>query len=82
MVPCVCTNSGPRHLHHDQDEWVYVVNGEFQFEVGDEKRYLGDGESIFLPRNVGHAWACVGGKPGKSSTCINLLVGWRISFVR
>ncbi len=59
------TNSGPRHLHHEQDEWIYVVNGEFQFEVGDEKRYLGDGESIFLPRNVGHAWVCVGGKPGK-----------------
>lgn len=59
------TSGGPRHLHHDQDEWVYVVNGEFQFEVGDEKRYLGNGESVFLPRNVRHAWACVGGKAGK-----------------
>jgi quercetin dioxygenase-like cupin family protein len=59
------TSGGPRHLHSDQDEWVYIVNGEFQFEVGDEKRYLGNGESIFLPRNVRHAWACVGGKPGK-----------------
>jgi DNA-binding transcriptional MerR regulator/quercetin dioxygenase-like cupin family protein len=59
------TSGGPRHLHHDQDEWVYIVNGEFQCEVGDEKRYLGNGESIFLPRNVRHAWACVGGKPGK-----------------
>lgn len=28
------TNSGPRHLHHEQDEWVYVVKGEFRFEVG------------------------------------------------
>ena len=59
------TNSGPRHLHRDQDEWVYVVKGEFQFEVGDEKRYLGDGESIFLPRNIRHGWFCVDGKPGK-----------------
>ena len=22
---------GPRHLHHDQDEWIYVVEGEFEF---------------------------------------------------
>src|SRR6202790_5438415 len=25
---------GPRHLHLDQDEWIYVIDGEFQFEVG------------------------------------------------
>ena len=24
----------PRHLHHDQDEWIYVIDGEFEFEVG------------------------------------------------
>jgi mannose-6-phosphate isomerase-like protein (cupin superfamily) len=59
------TGGGPRHLHHEQDEWVYVVNGEFQFEVGDEKRHVGRGESIFLPRNVRHGWASVDGKPGQ-----------------
>lgn len=56
---------GPRHLHHDQDEWVYVLSGEFQFEVGDEKRKVGTGESIFLPRNVRHGWASSTGQPGK-----------------
>ena len=26
---------GPaRHLHHDQDEWFYVVEGEFAMEIG------------------------------------------------
>jgi quercetin dioxygenase-like cupin family protein len=59
------TSSGPRHLHQDQDEWVYVVNGEFYFEVGDEERCLGSGESIFLPRRVAHAWASVSATPGK-----------------
>jgi quercetin dioxygenase-like cupin family protein len=59
------TGGGPRHLHYDQDEWVYVVSGEFQFEVGDEKRLVVRGESIFLPRNVRHGWACVDGKPGQ-----------------
>jgi DNA-binding transcriptional MerR regulator/quercetin dioxygenase-like cupin family protein len=36
---CVFESTGrsgwPRHLHHDQDEWIYVVAGEFDFHVGD-----------------------------------------------
>jgi uncharacterized cupin superfamily protein len=38
------TGGGPRHLHHDQDEWIYVIDGEFDFEVGDEQFRLGAGE--------------------------------------
>jgi DNA-binding transcriptional MerR regulator len=56
---------GPRHLHHDQDEWIYVIDGEFQFEVGDKRFRVGTGESVFIPRKVPHVWACVSGKPGK-----------------
>ena len=57
----------PRHLHHDKDEWIYVVEGEFEFQVGENnKRFrLGAGESIFLPRKVAHVWGCVSDKPGK-----------------
>src|SRR5690242_732974 len=29
---------GPaRHLHYDQDEWFYALEGEFLFEVGSER---------------------------------------------
>ena len=56
---------GPRHLHHDQDEWIYVIDGEFQFEVGDKRFRVGAGESVFIPRKAPHVWACVSGKPGK-----------------
>jgi DNA-binding transcriptional MerR regulator/quercetin dioxygenase-like cupin family protein len=56
---------GPRHLHHDQDEWIYVINGEFEFEVGEKRFRLGAGECVFLPRKVAHVWACVSGKEGK-----------------
>ena len=57
----------PRHLHHDQDEWIYVVAGEFEFQVGkNNKRFrVGAGESVFLPRKVAHVWGCVSGKTGK-----------------
>ena len=53
-----------KHLHHDQDEWFYVVAGEYEFEVGDEKFRLEAGDSLFAPRKVPHAWACVSEKPG------------------
>jgi DNA-binding transcriptional MerR regulator/quercetin dioxygenase-like cupin family protein len=59
------SGGGPPHRHHDQDEWIYVAEGEFNFIVGDKRLRLGPGESVFLPRNVAHAWAGVGGKAGK-----------------
>lgn len=53
---------GPaRHLHYEQDEWFTVLEGEFKFEVGDERFSLKTGESLFAPRNIPHVWAYVGG---------------------
>lgn len=49
---------GPaRHLHHDQDEWFYVVEGAFAFEVGVESFRLRPGDSLLAPRRVPHVWA-------------------------
>lgn len=56
-------NGWPRHSHHEQDEWLYVVDGEVTCEVGDRRLRLGPGESVFVPRTVGHAWACRGEVP-------------------
>jgi DNA-binding transcriptional MerR regulator len=56
---------GPRHLHHGQDEWIYVIDGEFNFEVGDKRFRVRAGESVFIPRKVSHVWARAGGEPGK-----------------
>jgi len=58
-------SAGPRHLHYDQDEWIYVIDGELDFQVGDKRLRLGAGESAFLPRKVAHAWSCIGSRPGK-----------------
>jgi DNA-binding transcriptional MerR regulator len=58
-------SGGPRHLHYEQDEWIYVLAGEFDFQVGEKRFRVGPGESVFLPRKVAHVWACVNEKPGK-----------------
>jgi DNA-binding transcriptional MerR regulator len=60
-----CKSGGPRHLHHEQDEWIYVIDGEFEFQVGDKRFRIGASDSVFIPRKVPHVWACVSGKPGK-----------------
>ena len=51
---------GPaRHLHHEQDEWFYVVEGEYVIEVGEKRYELGPGDSVLGPRKVAHVWAYV-----------------------
>ena len=47
----------PLHLHHKQDEWFYVIKGEFKVQVGDEIFALKEGDSAFAPRKVPHSFA-------------------------
>lgn len=57
---------GPaRHLHYEQDEWFYAVEGAFLMEVGDERIRLQPGDSVMAPRRTPHVWAHVGDGPGR-----------------
>lgn len=50
-------NGGPPlHIHPFQDEWFYVVEGEYLYQVGEDKYSVKTGDTIFLPRNVKHAF--------------------------
>jgi quercetin dioxygenase-like cupin family protein len=46
----------PLHLHPNQDEIFYVIEGEYRFQVGDDEYAMKSGDTIFLPRNVPHAF--------------------------
>nr|WP_295922249.1 cupin domain-containing protein [uncultured Dyadobacter sp.] len=46
----------PLHVHPAQDEVFYVIEGSYEFLVGKERFILTIGDSIFLPREVPHAW--------------------------
>lgn len=52
----------PLHIHNAQDEIFYVIEGTYKFIVGDVKYDLTTGDSIFLPRQVAHAWTQVSEK--------------------
>jgi quercetin dioxygenase-like cupin family protein len=54
------------HLHHDSDEVVWVLEGEFTFKIGDEVFSGGPGTCAFLPRNVPHAWKSNGPGTGRA----------------
>jgi len=55
----------PRHLHHNEDEWFYVIDGDHIVEIASERFQLKPGDSILAPREVPHAWAFVGDTPGR-----------------
>lgn len=55
----------PRHLHHAQDEWFYVIAGDYLVEVGTELHHLSAGDSVFAPRGVAHGWALAGIDAGR-----------------
>ena len=46
----------PLHIHMYQDEYFYIVDGEYLFQVGDEQFQMRTGDTIFLPRMVQHAF--------------------------
>jgi mannose-6-phosphate isomerase-like protein (cupin superfamily) len=54
-------NGGPPlHYHPDQDEWFYILSGEFLVRVGDHTFTAKAGDSAFAPRKVPHAFSKTG----------------------
>ena len=47
----------PLHRHYSQDEWFYIIRGEFLVQVGDDKIKLAPGDSAFAPRRIPHTFA-------------------------
>src|SRR5260370_14592568 len=56
---------GPaRHLHHNQDEWFHVVEGEYVIEIGGELSPVTPGDSAFRPNGVPPRLAHLGEESG------------------
>jgi len=45
------------HLHYHQDEWFFVIAGEFVVKVGDDLMQLKAGDSALAPRQIPHTFA-------------------------
>jgi mannose-6-phosphate isomerase-like protein (cupin superfamily) len=47
----------PMHLHFNQEEWFYVMEGRVTLIVGEQKLTLGPGESVLAPRRIPHTFS-------------------------
>ena len=55
----------PRHLHYNEEEYFYVIEGNYIVEVDTERFELGPGDSLLAPRKIPHAWVFVGSGKGR-----------------
>jgi quercetin dioxygenase-like cupin family protein len=46
----------PLHVHHDEDEWFYVIEGELTLWVGGEVIVAPAGTFVYGPRDIPHTF--------------------------
>src|SRR5215470_16620816 len=61
----IAPKSGPpTHIHQAEDEFFYVVRGEFQVKLGDRIMSAPAQSVMFVPRGTAHTFQNVGTEPG------------------
>lgn len=55
----------PPHIHHREDETFQIIEGEYEWTVGDKTFVAKKGETIFAPRGVPHTYRYLGKSPGR-----------------
>lgn len=53
------------HTHFDQDEWWYVLEGDFLIKVGENLYEAKPGDFVYGPRMVPHTFSKIGTRPGR-----------------
>src|SRR5512134_3611670 len=46
----------PLHVHRKQEETIHVLKGKFKVRIGDEILYCNEGDFVYLPSKVPHAF--------------------------
>ena len=54
----------PLHIHRAEDEFFYVLSGEFNFQLGECVKRAPAGSFVFIPKDVAHTFQHVGPDPG------------------
>jgi quercetin dioxygenase-like cupin family protein len=55
----------PLHRHHLEDEYLYVLEGEFLFELDGRQIRASAGAGVFLPKGIPHTFVNVGESTGR-----------------
>lgn len=46
----------PLHIHPKQDEFIYMLEGTFDLQLGDRKLQAGPGDLVRMPMGIPHAY--------------------------
>ncbi|EGE60530.1 UNVERIFIED_ORG: mannose-6-phosphate isomerase-like protein (cupin superfamily) [Rhizobium esperanzae] len=60
----------PIHIHHNEDEVIHVIEGDYEFWCDGRLVPVGPGSSIFLPRGVPHTFRVTGTSAGRNLTIL------------
>ena len=55
----------PLHVHVNDDEIFYALEGSFRFKLDGELRDAPAGTLAFIPKGVEHTWQNIGDEPGR-----------------
>lgn len=58
----------PEHHQPDEDEWWFVLEGELDIVIGDQKARVGPGASAYAPRGCTHSFMNNGDRVAKMIT--------------
>ena len=60
----------PPHIHTREDELFEVLEGEYEFTVGDKSFLAKKGTTIFAPKGIPHTYRCLGESSGRLMVAI------------
>jgi len=60
----------PLHLHREQDETWFIVDGEYRFEVDGQEIFASAGDTVFAARGTRHTFQNIGDRPGHLLTTV------------
>ena len=55
----------PLHVHPDEDECIYILDGSFRVKLGNELIEAAPGAFVFIPRGTPHTWQNIGDTPAR-----------------
>jgi mannose-6-phosphate isomerase-like protein (cupin superfamily) len=61
----------PLHVHANEDESWFVIEGDLRFKLGDEISSAPQGSFVFVPRGVPHNFQNIGEQPARILVMFN-----------
>ena len=55
----------PLHIHNQQAEFFRVIEGDYEFMIGEQRFLAGPGDTAFVPAGLPHAFWNRGTSPGR-----------------